>query len=105
MAKERPGLYAMIAVAAILTISSNVRIRKIESRVQVLDNRTHEIQNMLPNLQSKVESFPMLKQENVIGTPAIDKFYEIGTNRVYLEIDGKPVESYFTNQSTIKLER
>ncbi len=80
MAKERLGLY-------------------------LSDNRVKEIQSMLPNLQSKVESFPMLKQENVISMSTADKFYEIGTKRIYVEVDGKPVESYFTNQDTNKIER
>ena len=36
-----------------------------------------------------------LKTENVIGNDLPEKFYEINGKKVYLEIDGKPVEKYF----------
>lgn len=36
-----------------------------------------------------------VQTKNVIGKKAPEKFYEINGNRVYLEIDGKPVEEYF----------
>lgn len=38
---------------------------------------------------------PELQTQNVIGGEQPEKFYEIKGNRVYLEIDGKPVEEYF----------
>ncbi|HLC58605.1 MAG TPA: hypothetical protein VJI68_01980 [Candidatus Nanoarchaeia archaeon] len=37
---------------------------------------------------------PELKVENVIGKEAPEKFYEINRQKVYLEIDGKPVDQY-----------
>lgn len=36
-----------------------------------------------------------IREENVIGEDSPEKFYEIDGKRVYLEIDGKPVEQHF----------
>lgn len=36
-----------------------------------------------------------IKTENVMGTSEPEKFYEINGQRVYVEIDGKPVEEHF----------
>jgi hypothetical protein len=33
--------------------------------------------------------------KNVIGVEAPEKFYVVNGQRVYLEIDGKPVEEYW----------
>lgn len=53
------------------------------------------------NIEKKVDQLLQernsieLKTENVIGGKAPEKFYEIAGKRVYLEIDGQPVEKYF----------
>lgn len=36
-----------------------------------------------------------LSVSNVVAGPGLEKYYEIGGKRVYLEIDGTPVEEYF----------
>lgn len=37
--------------------------------------------------------------ENVIGNKIPDKFYYVRGKRVYLEIDGKPLEDYFKSKN------
>jgi|SRR3989338_8930619 len=37
---------------------------------------------------------PLLVEKNVLGGAAPETFYEINGQRVYLKIDGKPVEQY-----------
>jgi len=41
---------------------------------------------------------PVVHAEDVIGKSAPEKFYEIDGQRVYLEIDGRPIEEYFSRQ-------
>lgn len=36
-----------------------------------------------------------LQEQNILGEDTPEKFYEINEQRVYLEIDGKPIEQYF----------
>ena len=56
---------------------------------------TLNIRDNLKNIEEKIKRIsPNLKIENVIGNETPDKFYEIDGRRVYLEIDGKPVEEY-----------
>lgn len=38
----------------------------------------------------------LLQVKNTVGEDTPDKFYEISGRRVYIEIDGKPVEDYFS---------
>ncbi|MEI6849698.1 MAG: hypothetical protein WCK29_01540 [archaeon] len=40
------------------------------------------------------QSNPALVTANTIGNSTPDKFYQIGTNRAYVEIDGRSIESY-----------
>lgn len=37
---------------------------------------------------------PKVQTANVMGAEALEKFYDIDGQRVYLEIDGQPVEQY-----------
>ena len=73
--KNLPGLitYIAIGIAAIAGIKSC--------------NRTQEI---LDNYQKA----PQVQIENVIGQEAPERFYDFNGQRVYLKIDGKPVEQY-----------
>ena len=46
-------------------------------------------------LQESLESIvPEIQEENVFGGEAPERFYEINGKRVYLEIDGIPIEQY-----------
>lgn len=46
------------------------------------------------NLETKVENIQLITK-NVIGGSEPEKFYKVNDQRVYLEIDGKPVEEYW----------
>ena len=67
------GTYIVISIAAIAGIKSC--------------NRTQEI---LDNYREA----PQVQVENVIGQEAPERFYDLKGQRVYFEIDGKPVEQY-----------
>lgn len=59
---------------------------------------------MQKNLEQKVDQLVQkpsleLKTENVIGGQKPEKFYEFAGKRVYVEIDGQPVESYVSNRT------
>ena len=55
------------------------------------------------SLESKIDQLtPVVREEQVLGNQTPEKFYEIEGNRVYLEIDGKPVEQYFTDKTQIE---
>lgn len=43
---------------------------------------------------NKDELKPQAHTSNVLGAEAPEKFYNVDGQRVYLEIDGKPVEQY-----------
>ncbi len=44
---------------------------------------------------NKLEKQLTIQTRNTIGRDLNDKFYEINGEKVYLEIDGRPVEDYF----------
>lgn len=47
-------------------------------------------------IEQKLEQFNHeLYVTNVVGNNEPDKFYKINGKRIFLEIDGKPVEEYF----------
>ncbi|MAF99069.1 MAG: hypothetical protein CMH61_00500 [Nanoarchaeota archaeon] len=48
-----------------------------------------------PEIHASAPSMLELKVENVIGGQTLDKFYQRGTERLYMEIDGKPAIDYF----------
>lgn len=50
----------------------------------------------LNQLKDKVDSLsPKPITLNVMGGEAPERFYDLNGQRVYLEVDGKPVEQYF----------
>lgn len=53
--------------------------------LEKIDKRTKNLEEVLIN--------PITK--NVLGQKEPEKFYELNGRRIYLEIDGKPVEEYF----------
>jgi hypothetical protein len=55
------------------------------------------LETKLDNIEKAIREQPRyeMKTENVIGQESPEKFYEINGQRVYLEIDGKPIEQYF----------
>ena len=56
--------------------------------------------NKIANTISEQNTQPAyeLRVEDVLGQPELEKFYQIGEHRVFLEIDEQPVESYFPMQ-------
>lgn len=55
-----------------------------------VNQRLGEISNKLGELKPGIEY--KLQERNVIGRDEPETFYEIGGQRVYLTVDGKPVE-------------
>ncbi|MDP4012125.1 MAG: hypothetical protein Q8R00_00770 [Candidatus Nanoarchaeia archaeon] len=47
-----------------------------------------------PNIETKIENVQIFT-ENIRDGSEPEKFYWVNNQRVYLEIDGKPVEEYF----------
>ncbi|MEI7718636.1 MAG: hypothetical protein WCI72_02120 [archaeon] len=80
---NRKGLYAMVAIAMMSSIDSCCRTKQI-----------------IENYQQK----PQVQVRNVIGNEAPERFYEVDGHRVYLEIDGKSVESYFPRSLETEVE-
>lgn len=82
MTKEPLG-YGMTTLAVVTgtivgTLSLRIKQQDIDKKIdQLLQQTTYQ-----------------LRVENVIGNEAPEKFYVINNQRVYLEIDGKPVEQY-----------
>lgn len=72
---RRLGLYYMVGVGALAAFFT-------------LDKAT-EIDKKVGELRA-----PQVRTANVLGAEAPEKFYDIDGQRVYLEIDGKPVEQY-----------
>ncbi len=71
--------YVGIGFLIVTTILTSIDVKKINKKLSLLEQKVqHE-----------------LKVENVMGDKELEKFYEINEKRVYLEIDGKPVEEYF----------
>lgn len=55
------------------------------------------------SLEKKIEELkPIVREEQVFGAQTPEKFYEIDGKRVYLEIDGKPMEQYFGDRTKIE---
>ena len=52
-------------------------------------------------LEAKIDEMtPKIRIEQTMGNKTPERFYEIGGKRVYLEIDGKPVEQYFSDRKS-----
>lgn len=78
---SRPTLYLMVAVVGLNTCG--------------IANKTVELSNKIKDIESQLKTMqPVLQVENIRGSPEPEKFYVINNQRVYLEIDGKPVEQY-----------
>ncbi len=60
-------------------------------------DRQKSIEQKVDILLQKSE--PRLETRDVMGKYLPEKFYEINGQRVYLEVDGKPVEQYFAEPS------
>lgn len=58
---------------------------------QIIINK-YELGGKIDELRPKIFS------EQVIGDSTPEKFYKIDGERVYLEIDGQPVEQYFASR-------
>ncbi len=82
--QTREGLYAMVFIAMVGSIKSC--------------NRTQEILN-------NYQKAPQVQVGNVIGNEAPERFYEMNGQRVYLEVDGKAVDSYFPRNLETELEK
>ncbi|MBR9683766.1 hypothetical protein GOV03_04470 [Candidatus Woesearchaeota archaeon] len=78
---ERTGLYILVATAALFSYGAQ---QTSDTNYDALKAMKLQIEAMKPQVQV----------ENVIGYDAPEKFYEIDGQRVYLEIDGKPVGQY-----------
>ena len=78
---SRGGLYLMVFCALIGGREGLHRIKEVKSQVGNLEQSVKSIQ----------VNMPVLRQENG------QRFYEINGTRAYVEIDGKPAESYSTN--------
>jgi len=77
----RPTLYLMVAMTMISTCD--------------VDRKTNNLGSKVDSIESQLKTMqPTLQVENVLGDPEPEKFYEIDGQRVYLEMDGKPVEQY-----------
>ena len=57
-------------------------------------DRQLSIEEKVDKLIQMQKSAPQLRTENVRGEATPEKFYDIDGQRVYLEIDGKPAETY-----------
>ena len=48
------------------------------------------------DIEERLQQVPSIQIQDVRGDPNLpEKFYLMGGNRVYVEVDGKPVEQYF----------
>lgn len=69
---ERTGLYIMVLVTMLTTCDNNDRIDRFYAG----------------------SGQPQIQERDVIGETTPDRFYEIDGRKVFLEVDGRPVEDY-----------
>ena len=81
---------SLVLILGLAYSIDNIKIDNIKKKMNALESRV-----------MKSES-PVLQKRQVIGGSLPELFYEVEGHKVYLEIDGKPVESYFftTNKNS-----
>ncbi len=72
---DRSGLYFVVCLLVLSEITSCENIEKLEKKIQTIE-----------------QNRPTIKEEIVEGK--VNKFYQIGSNKAYVEYKGKKVESY-----------
>lgn len=78
----------------------NKRIGHIDEVAYRLDEKSLSLVRDVNSMNSRINQLLQrptleLKTENVLGNKTPEQFYEIAGKRVYLTIDGQPVEQYF----------
>ncbi|MBI4447450.1 hypothetical protein HY643_00565 [Candidatus Woesearchaeota archaeon] len=88
---SRPGLYAMVLMTMLSAWRIQSNLEKVLDQVDRTNNRIEQINTRIGQIEKAFE----LQVRDVIGEEAPEKFFEINGQRVYLEIDGKPIDQYF----------
>lgn len=94
---NRAGLYALVIGTWLSTCTM--------SRVLIdVDEKTKDIETKIDRIESEMKAQHgapgEVHRENVQGDERPEAFYEIDGKRVYLEIDGMPVEEYLQQQDS-----
>ena len=76
------------------TVTRYVRIHELAGKRPY--GALSEVRLNISPLETAARPTAKLTLANVIGGPGLEKYYEIGGKRVYLEIDGTPIEEYFS---------
>lgn len=76
------------------TVTRYVRIHELAGKRPY--GALSEVRVNVAPLETAARPTTKLTIANVIGGPGLEKYYEIGGKRVYLEIDGTPIEEYFS---------
>ena len=85
---EKILLYGMIAGTFISTSCDNGGVRKIEKKLNSMQQYINSISSMQPKCEIK----------NITGGPQLERFYVINDDTAYVRIDGdKPDEKYKNN--------
>lgn len=90
--KSRPGLYAMVGLTLFLTCDNSANINRNGRNL-------YEQRRSLIEMEWQMKKQQEPKVENVIAGPQVDKFFEIDGKKYFTEIDGRPIEIYFLEQS------
>mgnify|MGYP001601341571 CR=1 FL=1 len=90
MNEYKKDLIFLVGFASLVSGLLIYQISK-ENRREVREERLNELLEQ----SLKTNNLNNIVTENVIAGPEPEKFYLVNGQRVYLEIDGKPVEGYF----------
>jgi len=83
--RKRWGLYLIAFIAMVNSCDANDNTKYIKHKLDMQENQQRTAQIKCSQVQVR----------DVIGSKKPETFYIINGERVYLKIDGKPVDEYF----------
>ncbi len=99
---SRPGLYIAVGAILLSTWGLGDHIQKKHKNItqdhHMIMTTLNEQEAQISKLKAqipKIKTLDVTGDKSLTGEEAIDTFYEIDGERVYLKIDGRPVEDYF----------
>ena len=90
-------------LSTLFYLGSSIALGVTISYVINNNNSVRRLDNKLERLSTN--SVPTLTIQDTLGTQEPEKFYQFATNRAYLEIDGKTVESYFSKGAKWQIKK
>ncbi|MEK6927279.1 MAG: hypothetical protein AABX11_02500 [Nanoarchaeota archaeon] len=90
---DRTGLYIMVAITALISMSNDTSLDKANERLELMQKEIRGLREAISVPVEQPKSPVYYLKEEVVGTKT-NRFFEVNGLKAYMVIDGKPVENY-----------